>query len=96
MALLEDEYAYATECNLATISEMRDIKSTSKSRLERQIRITSRMLSVCYHIQEKIDWRPVGGSKSSRYLRVAELLERGRTETEFKLAIERALEGHQL
>jgi hypothetical protein len=92
MAFLEDAYAYATECNLATLSELHDIKSSSKSRIGRQTRICAQMLEVCRHIDEKIDWRPVGDAGSSRYLRTYELLQTGlSTKTQFEAAIEKAL-----
>ena len=92
MAFLEDAYAYATECNLATLSELNDIKSSSKSRIGRQVRICAQMLEVCRHIDEKIDWRPAGDAGSSRYLRTYELLQTGvSTKAQFEVAIRAAL-----
>ena len=44
---LEDEYAYATECQLATLEVLQMNKSTPKSTLAQQKRICDRMVAVC-------------------------------------------------
>src|SRR5579862_4614981 len=47
MGTLEDEFAYATCCNLATLDELISIKATSKHRIERQRKIALKMLIAC-------------------------------------------------
>ena len=60
MATLENEYAYATEINLATLGELLDIKSTSQSRKNRQRSICLTMLRVCQQIEDKLDLSEYG------------------------------------
>jgi len=41
------EYAYATECQMATLSRLCQLKSAAKSERRRQLRIVMRMVRVC-------------------------------------------------
>jgi hypothetical protein len=60
MATLENEYAYATECDLATLGELLSIKSSSQSRCNRQRSICLKMLRVCQEIESKLDLSEYG------------------------------------
>jgi hypothetical protein len=51
MERIEQEYAYSTECDLATLEELISIKSSSNSRIERQRTICLRMLQVCKAVE---------------------------------------------
>jgi hypothetical protein len=44
---LEEAYLEATEWNLATLEELCTIKSSSKSRIDRQKSICGKMLAIC-------------------------------------------------
>jgi hypothetical protein len=71
MDRIEQEYAYATEINLATLEELVSLKSSSKSRVERQRGICLRMLHVCKAVEAHLDFRAHG----CRSPRVGKLLE---------------------
>jgi len=45
--LLCQQFSYFTECNLATLEELKSLKSTSKCKLERQQSICDGMIAVC-------------------------------------------------
>lgn len=62
---LANEFAYATECNLATLEELQDLKSSSKSRIARQQGICDRMLRTCLSYKEFIDL-PEWGCRTPR------------------------------
>jgi hypothetical protein len=49
---LETEYAYATECQLATLEGLKSRKSSAKSEIARQEAICSRMLRICRSLSE--------------------------------------------
>ena len=80
MNQLIDEYVYATEVNLATLSELAGIKSSSKSRIKRQTNICHKMLQVCQEYASEIEWRGWGGAEVGRKgscSRVKKMLESG-------------------
>jgi hypothetical protein len=56
MNQLANEYAYATECNLATLEELALLKSSSKVRIDRQKGICAIMLRVCQEHASEIAW----------------------------------------
>lgn len=45
---LKAEFAYATECQLATLEDYRSRKRVAKTRVERQRQIAARMVRTCY------------------------------------------------
>lgn len=45
--ILDQQFAYFTECNLATLEELKDYKSTAKHRIERQKEICDNMVTIC-------------------------------------------------
>jgi hypothetical protein len=53
---LVNEFVYATECQLATLSGLLIKKGTAKSEIKRQIAISLRMLNVCKSEKTNIDW----------------------------------------
>jgi len=92
---IENEYARATEANLAMLTELDSLKSTSKERRDKLLKLCARMLTVCQHVKDKIAWNKVEGV-SIYYPRVASMMDRGANETEYVRAIERALDNHLL
>ena len=79
---IEQEYLYAAECQLATLEQQCERKSTSKSDLRRQREICQKMLQVC----QEIDPLVVQPSQDARGLkqwgRVVDMLAAARTEPE--------------
>lgn len=73
---LENEYACATECNLATLGELLCIKSSSQSRCNRQRSICLTMLRVCQEIESKLDLSEFG----CKFGRVRDLLKAAKKE----------------
>lgn len=74
------EYVWATEVNLATLDELCCLKSTSKSRIERQRSICLKMLQVCHEHASEIPWHgPTGVSigRKGSCSRVKKMLEPG-------------------
>jgi hypothetical protein len=61
MNQLLDEYVCATEINLATLSELCGIKSSSKCRIDRQKSICLKMLQVCQEYASEIKWHGYDG-----------------------------------
>jgi hypothetical protein len=53
---LANEYAYATECALATLSGLVCKKSTAKSEIRRQRSICLRQLGICQTFKSEIEW----------------------------------------
>ena len=53
---LANEYAYATECQLATLSGLLGKKSSAKSEIKRQANICLRMLGICRSETGSIEW----------------------------------------
>ena len=45
--ILAQQFAYFTECNLATLEELKSLKSTPKCRIERQQDICNEMVTIC-------------------------------------------------
>jgi len=101
MKSIENEYAYSTEVDLATLEELCYLKSSSKSRISRQQSICLRMLNVCAAVVRdgetagetfidfgSIDkWHPEGRN----YQRVYRLLQAAKSEPE---GMEGALQRH--
>mgnify|MGYP000750366674 CR=1 FL=1 len=83
---LVNDFAYATECNLATLGELLGIKSSSKSRINRQRGICLTMLQALFKYRPEIDW---GGSYHPNYSRVQEILA-----ATTPLEVEQALDAH--
>lgn len=73
------DYFDATECNLATLSELMRLKSTSLRRIERQTRICLSMLTVCRQHEDKIDW---GVKQRPEFPRVRDILLQAKHEPE--------------
>lgn len=65
-------YAEATEYNLATLSELCMLKSSSQARIKRQTSICHKMLQVCQEYLPEIDW---GSGWSPRASQVHKLLQ---------------------
>jgi hypothetical protein len=76
---LADSYAYATECNLATLSMLVGIKRSSKHAIERQQNICLTMLRVCHQHEAEIYW---GTEWKSDFPRVKEILDQAKKEPE--------------
>jgi hypothetical protein len=72
---LATHYAEATEWNLATLSELCMLKSSSQARINRQTSICRKMLQVCQEWEPEIEWQPVYGAPSRLSPRVYDLLE---------------------
>lgn len=53
---IEDEYAWAAECNLATLSGLCFVKKSSLSDIHRQRNICFHMLKVCQEHESEIAW----------------------------------------
>lgn len=85
MKQLLDEYVYATEVNLATLSELAELKSTAKYRLARQRSICHKMLQVCQEFASEIEWHgptEVSIGRKGSCSRVKEMLENAKSEPE--------------
>jgi hypothetical protein len=54
MSTLADDYAYATECQLATLEGLRLRKNTGRGELKRQHSICESMLSVCLRERDSL------------------------------------------
>lgn len=77
MKQLLESYLWATEVNLATLEELAYLKSSSKSRINRQKSICTKMLQVCQEYGSEIEWRgwtdvQVGPHTCSRVKRMLE------------------------
>jgi hypothetical protein len=68
-----DLFAYFTDCNLATLSEMYYTKSTGKGRKARQVYICKKMITTCRKAYDNIKWE-YGIQK--RFSRVSDILDR--------------------
>lgn len=85
--------AYATECNLATLSGLQITKRTSKSTIRRQRDICLKMLRNCGALYEHIKW--VSGNQRN-FSRVQDILDAGGAgpaEAKKHPGIEKALEA---
>lgn len=71
-AKLADNYAHATECNLATLAMLLDVKRSSKHSIERQQSICLTMLRVCWAHKDEINW---GTEWKCEFPRVKEVLD---------------------
>ena len=69
---LANEYAYATEISLATLSGLLMRKSSAKCEIQRQTNICLRQLQVCLAHKTEIDW---GSEWRKDFGRVEELLD---------------------
>lgn len=63
---LAHNYAEATEWGLATLEELALLKSSSKSRIDRQKSISLKMLQHCRAITAKVNWGDEWRSKFPR------------------------------
>jgi len=75
---VEEHYLTATEWQLATLEQLCERKSTSKSDIQRQREIVRAQLQVCQEI-DPLFLRPVG-SHSRKFPRVEDFLEAARKE----------------
>ena len=57
--VLAQEFAYYTECNLATLEELKAMKSSSKYRIKRQEDICNQMVNICkcFNVPTNFDGR---------------------------------------
>jgi hypothetical protein len=76
---LATHYAEATEWNLATLSELCMLKSSSQARINRQTSICRKMLQVCQKWEPEIEW---GNFPRCVAPRVAKLMEMAKDEPE--------------
>lgn len=76
---LASEFAYATECNLATLDELLSIRTSSERRIKRQQEICRKMLQVCQEHFTDIDWN--GGRYGSLAGRAHEILKNAQSRT---------------
>jgi len=79
---LATSYAVATEWNLATLSELCYLKSSSQSRIKRQTRICHDMLQVCQEYESEIDFGNIPNRGNHTAPRVKYLLDRAKEEPE--------------
>jgi hypothetical protein len=80
---LATHYVEATEWNLATLSELCMLKSSSQARINRQTSICRKMLQVCQEWEPEIDWNQAHPATSSRLApRVYNLLKAAKEEPE--------------
>lgn len=89
---LAGEYAYATECNFATLSGLVLKKSSAKSEISRQRSICLRMLTVCANQKAEIDW---GGDYHPNFGRVQRVLEDAEKNGGFESAMDRFVAGER-
>jgi len=82
---LEDEYAWAAECNLATLSGLMGRKRSPKCEIDRQTSICHHMVTVCFRHFDAITWQ---SGVRGNYPRVHDLL----IDNDSPPNIERALE----
>jgi len=68
---LATHYAEATEWNLATLSELCHLKSSSQVRINRQTSICQKMLQVCQEWEPEIVWGTDPDDVRSLFRRVA-------------------------
>lgn len=68
-----NQYAYATECNLATLSSLLMKKSSPKSEVQRQRNICTEMLAVCLEHKAHITFHD-GSWNGHHHGRVEEIL----------------------
>lgn len=84
---LANEYAHAAECNMVTLEQLAMTKSSSASRVRRQIGICNRMVEVCKVHENDIEW--TRGAREL-YSRVREIhAARVPAETSYELALMR-------
>ena len=79
---LATHYAVATEWNLATLSELCMLKSSSQSRINRQTSICLKMLQVCQEWQPDINFGSMTCYSNHAMPRVEKLLEMSKNEPE--------------
>lgn len=72
---LEDEYAWATECQLATLSGLCWKRSSPKCEITRQRNIAFHMLKICQEHAGNITWER--GPWNKDYSRVRDILDDG-------------------
>lgn len=79
---IEQEYLYATDCQLATLDQMAERKRTSKSDVSRQRGICRKMLQVCQEIDPVIVQPARYTATGPHWGRVNKILEAARKEPE--------------
>jgi len=83
---LATTYAIATEWNLATLGELCSLKSSSQSRINRQMSICQKMLQVCQEYYSDINFGTDVGDVRTLFARTAprthELLKAAKEEPE--------------
>lgn len=87
---IHNEFAYATDCNLATLSSLRMRKSSAKSDISRQTNICLRMLAVCQEHKASITF---GDGFRHHFSRVEKILEYATTHP-MGLALDKWNESH--
>ena len=75
---LENEYAHATECLLATLSGLMMRKRSLQGEIMRHTNIALRMLRVCEEHAGNIAW----GNRPTRFPRVHDMLEQAKSDPE--------------
>lgn len=79
---IEQEYLYATDCQLATLNQLAELKRTSKSGLRRQRDICRKMLQVCQEIDPLIIQPARYTATGPHWGRVNKMLANAKTEPE--------------
>lgn len=79
---LTENYVDATEWNLATLSELCRIKSSSQRRIKRQTNICFKMLQVCQEYESEVNWRESYNGGSSLAPRTWKILKTAKGSSE--------------
>ena len=87
---LEDEYAYATECQLATLSWLTMLSKSALSEITRQRNISFHMLKVCQEHESEITWEQ--GIRKD-FSRVQDLLDDAKNDNLFEALNRWTLKG---
>lgn len=86
---LEDEYAYATECQLATLSWLTMLSRSALSEITRQRNISFHMLKVCQEHESEITW----GNRRQHHGRVRDILDDAKKDNLYKALNRFTLKG---
>lgn len=79
---IAENYVEATEWNLATLSELCRIKSSSQCRIKRQTNICFKMLQVCQEYASQVNWREDYNNNSLPYSRTWKILREAKKNSE--------------
>lgn len=85
--------AYATECDLATLSGLLLLKSSSKSSIKRQRSICLKLLENCGAVYEWIDWGHAYRPKNHRVQDILDASGKGPVEKKTQPSVEKALDA---